>query len=398
MARSVGRWLKAAQKIRPQLSEWRESFHREPELSNRESKTRDKIVRALKDLGIPTRTYPNFNGVLGLLGAGRPGPVVALRADMDALPVSEQTGLSFTSVEAGRMHACGHDIHMAALLGAGAILSHASSRLRGPVKLLFQPAEEDGTEGGAGPFLARGAFARPRVDYVVGQHVEPSVPEGKIGWRTGPVKAAADHFRLTIKGTAGHAGTPHRGPDAILIAAEVVNGLQALVSRVRNPLDPAVISIGMIHGGTRHNILPASVELQGTVRTFRPATRDVIEHAFRRRVDHLVKSLGATARIEYIRGYPVTVNDPAATSVVVDALRNEFGPRTLVEVPEPMMAAEDFSRYLERVPGTFLCLGVATSTWPSSLHSPTFAPDQRVVALGAATLAAAADGLQRNPP
>ncbi|MFZ1023524.1 MAG: M20 family metallopeptidase [Thermoplasmata archaeon] len=398
MVRSLGRWGKAARRIRPQLEEWRASFHREPELSDREFKTRDKVVRALNELGIPARTYPNFNGVLGLLGTDRTGPVVALRADMDALPVTERTGLPFASIEAGRMHACGHDIHMAALLGAGAILRASRTPLRGPVKLIFQPAEEEGTMGGAAPFLARGAFRRPKVDYVVGLHVEPTVPLGKIGWRVGPVMAAADHFRLTIRGTAGHAGTPHRGPDAILVAAEVVNGVQALVSRVRNPLDPVVISIGMIHGGTRHNILPASVELQGTVRTFQSTTRDRVELVFRRRVGHLVKSLGASVRIEYIRGYPVTINDPTATSTVVDALRNEFGPDALIEMPEPMMAAEDFSRYLEVVPGTFLFLGVATRAPQASLHSPTFAPDQSAVSVGAAALSAAVERLQRSPP
>jgi amidohydrolase len=383
--------------MEPQLEEWRASFHREPELSDHEFKTRDKVLRALDRLGIPARRYPNFNGVLGLVGGDRPGPVVALRADMDALPVTEDTGLPFASIEVGRMHACGHDIHMAALLGAGAILRASSARLRGPVKLLFQPAEEEGTIGGAGPFLARGAFRRPKVNYVVGQHVEPTVPLGKIGWRAGPIMAAADRFRLTIRGTPGHAGAPHRGPDAILVAAEVVSGVQALVSRVRNPLDPVVISVGMIHGGTRQNILPASVELQGTVRTFQPATRDRVEFTFRRRVTHLVKSLGATVRIEYVRGYPVTINDPVATSTVVGALRNEFGSGALVEVPEPLMAAEDFSRYLEVVPGTFLYLGVATDKRPTALHSPTFAPDQSAVAVGAAALVTAVEALQRSP-
>lgn len=390
--------MKAARRIQPQLDSWRTSFHREPELSDREFKTHDKIVRALNELGISARTYPKFNGVLGIVETDRTGPVVALRADMDALPVTENTGLPFTSVEAGRMHACGHDIHMAALLGAGAILQASRARLRGPVKLLFQPAEEEGTTGGAAPFLARGAFRRPNVDFVVGQHVEPTVPLGKIGWRVGPFMAAADHFRLTIRGTAGHAGTPHRGPDAILVAAEVVNGVQALVSRVRDPLDPVVISIGMIHGGTRHNVVPATVELQGTVRTFLATTRDRIELVFRRRVSHLVKSLGASVRIEYIRGYPVTINDPTATATVVAALRNEFGPEALVEIPQPMMAAEDFSRYLEVAPGTFLGLGVATSASQASLHSPTFAPDSSAATIGAAALATAVEGLQRRSP
>jgi amidohydrolase len=398
VGRFAGRWLDAARKMRGRLEKWRESFHREPELSNHEFQTRDKIVRILDELEIRARTFQDFTGVLGLIAADQPGPTVALRADMDALPVSEQTGLPFASMVKGRMHACGHDVHLASLLGAGAILAENSSRLRGPVKLLFQPAEEEGTVGGAGPFLARGAFLRPRVDYVVGQHVEPSVPAGKIGWRAGPIKAAADHFRVRIRGTAGHAASPHQGPDAIVVAAEVVNGIQALVSRVRDPVDPVVISVGMIHGGTRHNLLPSTVDLEGTVRTFRRSTRDRVEHAFRQRVSHLTRSLGAQAHVEYLRGYPVTINDEKATAIVVNALRNEFGPNAIVEMPAPMMAAEDFSRYLERVPGTFLCLGVAAGGQPGTLHSPTFAPSSSVLATGAAALATAAEGLQRSQP
>jgi amidohydrolase len=296
------------------------------------------------------------------------------------------------------MHACGHDVHMACALGAAAILSRDSGPSGGPVRLLFQPAEEDGRTGGALPLIEHGGLERPKVDYVVGQHVDPSLSLGKVGWRSGPFMAAADHFIVTVRGRGGHAATPHQGPDAILIASEIVVGVQALVSRVRDPLDPVVVSVGLFQGGTRHNILPDEVRLEGTVRTLRAETRVQMETAFRRRVRSIAASLGARVRIEYRHGYPTLVNHPAATRVVADALAVEFGRANIVEVDHPLMGAEDFSRYLEKVPGTFLRLGVGIAGKPASLHSATFAPDERALVIGAATLAAAVEGLQRSPP
>jgi amidohydrolase len=391
-------WTTAARRVLPAMRAWRTAFHQEPELSFREERTREKVLAALGELGIPTRTFDRFPGVIGTIGADRSGPVVAVRADMDALPVTEETGLPFSSRFPGRMHACGHDVHMACALGAAAILSRDSGPSGGPVRLLFQPAEEDGRTGGALPLIEHGGLERPKVDYVVGQHVDPSLSLGKVGWRSGPFMAAADHFIVTVRGRGGHAATPHQGPDAILIASEIVVGVQALVSRVRDPLDPVVVSVGLFQGGTRHNILPDEVRLEGTVRTLRAETRVQMETAFRRRVRSIAASLGARVRIEYRHGYPTLVNHPAATRVVADALAAEFGRANIVEVDHPLMGAEDFSRYLEKVPGTFLRLGVGIAGKPASLHSATFAPDERALVIGAATLAAAVEGLQRSPP
>ena len=387
-------WTPRARAILPAMRAWRVALHREPELTGHESKTRDKIVTALTELGIPYRAYDDLPAVVGLIGADRPGPVVALRADLDALPLTEATGLPFRSRTPGVMHACGHDVHMASLLGAGAILARNARDLRGPVKLLFQPAEEEGTTGGALPMIERGCLDRPTVDFVVGQHVDPSIPLGRIGWKSGPFMAAADTVRLVVRGRGGHASTPHQGPDAILVAAEIVAGLQALVSRVRDPFDPVVVSIGSIHGGTRHNILPDEVRLEGTVRTLRPETRDLIERSLTRRVRSIAASLGARVSVSYVRGYPTLVNPDGATRTVVRALEIELGRENLIEVDRPLMGAEDFARYLERVPGTFLRLGVGVAGRPASLHSPTFAPDDRALVVGAATLATAAIGLQ----
>ncbi|HYA10725.1 MAG TPA: M20 family metallopeptidase [Thermoplasmata archaeon] len=388
-------WTPAARRALPAMRAWRAAFHEEPELSGEEHRTREKVVRALRELGVPTTTFDDVPAVVGLLGEGRPGPVVALRADMDALPITEATGLPFRSRKPGAMHACGHDIHMASLLGAALLLSRQPGALAGPVKLLFQPAEEEGSVGGALPMIERGCLDRPKVDFVVGQHVDPGLPLGTVGWKAGPFMAASDTFRITVRGRGGHASTPHQGPDAILVASEIVTGLQALASRVRDPCEPVVVSVGSIHGGTRDNILPDEVVLEGTVRTVRAATRDLLERALKRRVRAIASSLGARAAVGYRRGYPALVNPPEATATVVRALAVEFGRKSVVEVEQPLMGAEDFSRFLERVPGTFLRLGVAGPGAPASLHSATFAPDERSMVVGAAVLAAAATGLQR---
>ena len=377
---------------------WRQAFHEEPELSLHEVRTREKVIAALTELEIPYRTFKDSTGVVGTIDADRQGPVVALRADMDALPVTEATGLPFASKFPGRMHACGHDVHMTCLLGTAAILARTEGRQGGPVRLIFQPAEEEGEIGGAQDLIARGCLEGPKVDYVVGQHVDPSLPLGQIDWRVGPLMAAADSFRVTVRGRGGHAATPHQGPDAVVVASEIVLGLQTLVSRVRDPVDPVVVSVGSLHGGTRHNILPDEVVLEGTVRTLRTATRTLMERALRRRVRALAASLGAHVRVLYRLGYPPLINAPAPTRTVAEALAAEFGREHVVEVDHPLMGAEDFSRYLERVPGTFLRLGVGVPGHPASLHSPTFAPEERTLVVGAATLAAAAEGLQRSPP
>ena len=391
-------WQAVARRTLPAMRAWREAFHREPELSLQESRTQEKVVAALTELRIPFRTFDRFHGVVGMIGADRSGPVVALRADMDALPVTERTGLSFESRYPGKMHACGHDVHMSALLGAAAMLVRSGRSTGGPVKLLFQPAEEEGDRGGALPLIERGCLEDPKVDYVVGQHVDPALPLGTVGWRIGPTMAAADYFRITVIGRGGHASTPQQGPDAIVIASEIVSGLQTLVSRVREPFDPVVVSVGSIHGGTRHNILPSEVELEGTVRTLKASTRELMERSLRRKVRAIAAGHGAKARIEWRPGYPPLVNPEGPTRVVAEGLGAELGRNNVVEVEHPLMGAEDFARYLERVPGTFLRLGVGVPERPASLHSATFAPDDRALVVGAAVLVTAAESLQRSPP
>ena len=371
----------------------RHELHAGAEPSGSEHQTAALVANAL---GASPASQVGGTGRVVRIGP-QSGPCVAVRAELDALPIEEETGAPWAS-RTGAMHACGHDVHMACLLGAAAVLSRATRPEGGPIRLLFQPAEEEGERGGALPLIERGGLEHPKVDYVVGQHVDPSLPLGQVGWRAGPLMAAADRFIITVRGKGGHAATPHQGPDAIVVASEVVVGLQALVSRVRDPVDPVVVSVGSFHGGTRHNILPDEVVLEGTVRTMGPGTRDLLERALRRRVRSIAASLGARTRIEYRRGYPPLINHSAATRAVAAGLTEEFGSANVVEVDHPLMGAEDFSRYLERVPGTFLRLGVGIPGRPASLHSATFAPDERALVIGAATLAAAAESLQRHPP
>jgi amidohydrolase len=396
MGRPIVSWSREATKLLPALRTWRSALHREPELADTETKTREKLVGWLKELGLRPKVYDGFTGVSAVLGPERSGTTVALRADMDALAVDEATSLPYKSKIPGLMHACGHDVHMACVLGAASLLGRHAETLDGPVKILFQPAEEQGGKGGAQPFIDRGCLEKPKVDFIVGQHVEPGLPLGTIGWKKGPMMASADHFVLRVHGAGGHAAWPHRGADAVLAASEVVVGLQAIVSRMRDPLDPVVISVGMIHGGRLHNVLPEEVVLEGTVRTFRPETRDRMERLVRDRARLIARSLGATVRIEYHRGYPVLVNPPAATEIVVQGLVEEFGESRLRELERPVMGAEDFSRYLEHVPGTFLFLGVGLPGHEATLHSATFEPPESVLVTGTAALAASVEALQRR--
>ena len=389
-----GRWRSRVQRLAPKITAWRTAFHRRPELAYEEVETQGMIVEALGDLEIEYKTYPRFTGVVGWISADRPGPAVALRADMDGLPVREASGAPFRSETPGQMHACGHDVHMASLLGAAAVLKDREASLAGPITLLFQPAEEQGERGGAAPLIEKGVLDTPRVDFVVGQHVTPEIASGRIGWGVGPVMASADRFRIEVGGTGGHAAMPHRGPDAVLAAAEIVQGLQALVSRMRDPADPVVVSVGSIHGGTRENVLPETVVLEGTVRTLQPETRDRMARLLKLRVKRIAQSSGATADIDYRFGYPVTVNHPEATGTIVDGLRGEFGPTSLVPLERPLMGAEDFSRYLEKVPGTFLFLGVGRPGSTAGLHSAKFLPDARAPLDGATALLAATEALQ----
>lgn len=392
-----GRGTEGARRFLPWMRTVRRELHRVPELAYHEVETQRVLADRLQEIGLAAVRIPRSTALLATIPSEGEGPPVALRAEMDGLPVSERTGLPYGSRFDGRMHACGHDLHMAALLGAARLLLEEAPP-RGPVRLLFQPAEEDGRRGGAEGLIARGALEGPKVQFVLGQHVEPTLPLGTVGLRSGPMMAAADSFDITVSGTGGHAGYPHVGPDAVLVAAEIITGLQALISRTKNPVDPAVISVGAVHGGDRRNVVPAHVTISGTVRTLSSSLRDQLQRSLPARARGIAASLGASVRVKYARGYPALVNDPVTTARVGAALAATLGSEKVCTLSEPVLGAEDFARYLEKVPGTFWFLGAGRAgTTAAPKHSATFAPEEAALAVGAAALAIGTRALQVGP-
>jgi amidohydrolase len=374
-----------AAEVQTQVVEWRRWFHQNPELSNREFNTSARIAEILADMGIEARTGIAGTGIVALIEGGKPGPMVALRADMDGLPVTEQTGLPFASTakseyngqEVGVMHACGHDAHMSMLLGAAWVLNSVRDDLAGSVMLIFQPAEEGppaGEEGGASLMLDEGIWADSKPEAVFGIHVGIGVPGGQVAVRPGPLMAAADRFRITVHGRQTHGAMPWNGVDPIVTAAQIVLGLQTIASRqVDVTLAPSIVSIGRISGGVRNNVIPDSVELEGTIRSFDQAMREDIHKRMERTARSIAEGAGATVDFELELGTPPVVNDPKLFSRMLPALERAAGP--VVDVT-PQTVAEDFSEFANRTPGLFMFLGSAPpGVDPTSLpanHSPLF--------------------------
>ncbi len=379
--------LSRANHIAAELASWRRRLHRWPELGFQEVRTAAFVAGTLRQWGWAVREKVGITGVVAERGAGE--PVVALRADMDALPVQEETGLPFASERPGLMHACGHDAHMAMLLGAARLLTDEA--FEGTVRLLFQPSEESSdAEGlsGAARMIADGAMKD--VGAVFGLHVFTDLPSGAIGVRTGAVQAAADSVHLTVRGRGAHAAQPHRGRDPIYIAAQVVTALQSVVSRAVDPLDPAVLTLGTIHGGRRGNIIPETVEITGTIRTLDEATRASVHDEVERVASGVATALGGRCETAITRGYPVTINDADLVSVLEGVVAALVGTDALHRVP-PGMGAEDFSLLANESRGCFFRLGVTPEGQePTRGHSPTFAVDESALPIGAAMLAGCA--------
>jgi amidohydrolase len=380
-----GQLDRLAAESQTQVVEWRRWFHQNPELSNREFNTAAHIAEALKEMGIEAKTGIAGNGIVAVIEGGKPGPLVALRTDMDGLPVTEQTGLPFASTakgeyngqEVGVMHACGHDAHMSMLLGAAWVLNSVKEDLAGSVMLIFQPAEEGppaGEKGGASQMLEEGIWNERKPDAVFGIHVGFGVPGGQIATRPGPLMAASDRFQITVKGRQTHGAIPWNGVDPIVVAAQIVLGLQTIASRqVDVTLAPSIVSIGRISGGIRNNVIPDFVELEGTIRSFDEAMRGDIHQRMERTARGIAESAGATIDFELELGNPPVVNDPKLLARMMPALERAAGP--VVDVT-PQTVAEDFSEYAERAPGLFLFLGsgppgVDPTGLPSN-HSPFF--------------------------
>jgi len=380
---------------------WRRDIHQNPELGNREVRTAKLVADHLKSLGLEVRTEVAHTGVVGVLKGGKPGPTVALRADMDALPVTEEVDLPFKSTvkatylgqPVGVMHACGHDNHVAILMGVAELLAGVRQELAGTVKFIFQPAEEGapaGERGGAELMIEEGALENPKVDAIFGLHVFP-FEVGKVVWRAGGLMASGDGFRIVVRGRQTHGALPWNGIDPIVTASQIVLALQTLVSRtVDLTLTPAVVTVGMIRGGVRNNIVPDSVEMIGTIRTFDEATRDSLAVRIARTADGIARSAGAVAVVTTTRGYPVTVNDPALTERMVPTLRRTLGAANVLPAQQTT-TAEDFSLYQRKVPGMFFFLGVTPKgTDPRTAapnHSPRFFADEGALLPGMRALA-----------
>jgi amidohydrolase len=392
---------KQADKIEPKVIEWRRDFHQNPELSNREFKTAEKVAAHLRSLGIEVQTGVAHTGVVGILKGGKPGPVIALRADMDALPVTERVNIPFASKVKGEyngqpvgvMHACGHDTHMAMLMGAAEILAGMKNELKGTVKFIFQPAEEGapaGEEGGADLMIKQGVLENPKVDVVFGLHVNSLTEVGKLKYKPEGTMASTDMLSIKVKGKQVHGAYPWLGVDPIVVSAQIINGLQTIISRQTELVEEAaVITIGSIHGGVRSNIIPEEVEMVGTIRALNPEMQQKIHEKIKLTATKIAESAGATAQVDIKTGYPVTFNDPSLTARMLPSLEAVAG-RENVILAKAVTGAEDFSFFQQKVPGLFVFVGgMPKGKKPEEAaphHTPDFYLDESGMKLGVKTL------------
>ena len=369
------------QRCKEQVIAFRRDLHRIPETGFKEAKTSAYVAERLAKLNLDVQTGIATHGVVGLLRSAKPGPTLMIRADMDALPIAEETGLAFASTHPGCMHACGHDSHMAMALGAASVLSALKDRFRGNVKFVFQPAEEG--PGGAQPMIAAGVMENPTVDYCLGCHLWAERPEGYIGVRPGAFMAAMDRFDIKITGKGGHGAQPHLCVDALEVGTQVVAALQRIVSRHIDPIEPAVVTVASFHAGTAFNIIPAEAVMSGTTRTFNKE----IWSSWRDRIDRVVRgvceSMGAGYELNFSWGYPPTVNDASMADVVRRCAVQVVGAERVV-VPDLTMGGEDMSFFLQRAPGCYYCIGVGREG-AAPLHNPKFDFKEDLMLLGVET-------------
>lgn len=392
-----------AEQVEAKVIDWRHDIHQNPELSNREFKTAEKIAAHLKSLGIEVKTGVAITGVVGTLVGGKPGPVVALRADMDALPVPERNDLPWKSTVMGEyngqevpvMHACGHDTHVAMLMGVAEVLSQMKSDLKGTVKFIFQPAEEGaptGEEGGAEVMVKEGVLDNPKVDVIFGLHINSATEVGNIRYKPGGAMASVNSFTIKVKGRQAHGSAPWSSVDPVVTAAQIINNAQTIVSRNLNlTKEAAVVTFGSIHGGVRSNIIPEEVTLVGTIRALDNDMRDMIHERLRAIATHTAEGMGATAEVIIDKGYPITYNDPALTSKMLPTLEEVAGKENVL-LSDASTGAEDFSFFQEKVPGLFVFLGgMPKGSDPlkvGSHHTPDFFVADEGMLLGVKSLCA----------
>ncbi len=391
------------EKVRPEIIKIRRFIHMNPELSNREYETAKLVASKLTSLGLEVKTGVARTGVVALLRGGQPGPTVAIRADMDALPIQEATSLPFKSLNPGVMHACGHDVHTSVALGAAMVLVNVKDKIKGNIKFIFQPAEEGAPqdeEGGAELMIKEGVLENPTVGAIFGLHAWPE-NVGLAFFSTGNIMAGSDWFEIQIKGRSAHGARPQEGVDAVVLAAEVVTALQSVVSRSIDPTDPAVLTIGKIEGGTRSNIIAEKVTLEGTVRALSDVNRRKIPQLVESVVKGITQAFGATYTLDYRQANPPVFNHPEFGETMQPTLVDVLGKDKVLPLP-PQMVAEDFSFYAQKIPGFYFFLGVKTPGQGAAapLHSPNFNPDERSIPVGIKLMChLALDALEKqNPP
>lgn len=382
--------LAETNRIFPRLVNLRRRIHMYPELGSQERMTAALVARTLRRIGLRVTTGVGGTGVVGLLAGKRTRPVVAIRGDMDALPIQEKNAIPYRSRISGLMHACGHDAHTAMALGAAMVLAGMKDSLEGSVKFIFEPSEEQSPPG-ALKLIEAGVLKNPKVDVIFGQHVYARADAGMVGFHSGPMMAAADELYITIKGKGGHGALPHLTVDPVVIAAEVILALQKVVSRNANPFQPRVLTLGKLQGGTAPNVIPDSVHIAGTLRSLDERWRSKAHRLIRRTIRGITSASGAGYELQMIEGAPVLVNDPGITSFAESVGRGLLGKRRVFDA-EPVMGGESFGYFLQEVPGTFFRLGIANKNkgFTHDLHTSSFDIDEDAMKTGTAVLAALA--------
>ena len=367
--------------LQEELKNWRRTIHKNPELAFNETATSDFITTKLKEFGIEYKKLSG-TGVVGLIKGDKEGKTLAIRADIDALAITEKNDVDYKSQNEGVMHACGHDGHTAILLGTAKILSEMKEDIKGNIKLIFQPAEEG--PGGAKPMIEQGVLENPKVDYIIGLHINPDIKSGKVGIKKGKMLAAPDYFKIKVKGKGTHGARPEEGIDPITIGSQIVMGLQQIKSREVEALNPLVISCGSFHSGNAFNAIPEEAVIKGTVRSFDNELRSKIKKRIHEIIENITKAYRADYDYEYNFVYPPAYNDPELTTVMGEVIKEKLGENNLYEIPKPSMGGDDFAYFSQRVPGTYMRLGTKNEDKGivNSLHSPNFNLDEKILKQG----------------
>ena len=377
-----------AARVSPGLVELRKKLHQHPELAFEEHETAKVVKGFLEKLGLSVKAGVGKTGVVAVLQGGRPGRTIGVRADMDALPIHEQTGLPFASRLPGRMHACGHDVHTVIALGVAAALAEMKDRLQGRIKFIFQPAEE--TLSGARAMIADGVLQEPDLDLILGYHNWPAVQAGRVGYNTGAVTSAADAFDITLKGRDGHGAHPHLAVDALAAGAHFVSQLQTVVSREVKPVSPAVVTVGEFHAGRTRNVIAGTAELKGIVRTLEPGLSERIEAAVRRMLEGIKTGMRVDYTLAWNRMAPALRNDPDVLEKVLSSAREALGAENVLELPEPSMGSEDFAWFAQRVPAAHLRIGAKIDGLDTAIHRSDYDCNELAIPVGIRVLARAA--------